>query len=820
MTTTETTPAAGKTMLLPVDGMTCASCAARIEKVLARQEGVIRAEVNYGNASATVDYDPAALDPADVVEAIRRTGYEVPDVTTDLPVAGMSCAACAARIEKVLGRIDGVIEPQVNYGSASARIRHLPQVSRQELVDAVGRAGFSVPSAESPEQQVDDQAERQAAEAAALTRRLVVSALLSALVFVGSMPALFPFVADIPARPLWLLLLATPVQFWAGWPFYKAAWAAARHGGTDMNTLVVVGTSAAYGYSTVATLAPGLIPGGVGHVYFDTAAMIITLILLGRTLEARAKGHTSDAIRGLMNLAPKMATVIRDGVESQVPLEQVVAGDLLLVRPGQQVPVDGAVVEGRSTVDESMLTGESLPVAKGPDDTVVGGTLNKTGAFRFSATRVGRDTALAHIIEMVRRAQGSKAPIQRLADRVAGIFVPVVLALAAITFGVWYLAGPEPAFSHALTACVAVLIIACPCSLGLATPTAIMVGTGRGAEFGVLIKGGETLENAHRVTTVVFDKTGTLTTGVPTVTDLVVVSGNEAELLALAAAVEAASEHPLGQAVVAAARDRGLDLPAVDAFDAVSGKGVSATVAGEAVHIGNRRLLAEAGIDTTESDTRLKALAEAGKTPILVARAGWLVGLIAVADPVKPEAEQAVRALHHMGLEVAMITGDHRDTAQAVASAIGIDRVLAEVLPQDKAREVERLQGEGNVVAMVGDGINDAPALALADIGIALGTGTDVAMEAADVTLLRGDLSGVVTAIELSRRTMRTIRQNLFWAFGYNSAGIPIAAGVLYPFTGLLLSPVIAALAMAFSSVSVVTNSLRLKRFTPPSGTR
>jgi Cu+-exporting ATPase len=810
-------PPAGANVRLPVSGMTCAACAARIEKVLGRVEGVASAAVNFGTSEATVAYDPARLAPSDLVAAIHGAGYAVPVTTTDLPIAGMTCASCAARIEKVLAKQPGVIGAEVNFGSASARVRHLGTVHRADLGKAVASAGYTVPDAGEPEAEVDALEAERVKEQAAYTRRLAVAAVLSGVVFAGSMTALFPALDAVPGRLFWLMALATPVQFWAGWPFYRAAWAAARHGGTDMNTLVAVGTTAAYGYSAVGVLWPAAlaIGGQRPEVYFDTSAVIITLILLGRTLEARAKGRTSEAIRRLMGLAPRLATVLRDGGELHVPLDQVKVGDVILVRPGEKVPVDGTVNDGHSTVDEGMLTGEGIPVEKRAGDAVIGGTLNKTGTFRFTATRVGRETALAQIIEMVRRAQGSKAPIQRVADRVAGIFVPVVLGLAATTFAAWLALGPPPALTHALVAAVAVLIIACPCSLGLATPTAIMVGTGRGAELGVLIKGGETLEGAHRITTVLFDKTGTLTHGRPEVTDVVVRGAGEGDLLQLAASVEHASEHPLAQAVTAAARSAGLKLLPVEAFQALPGRGVEATVQGARVLLGNARLMREQGVALGWALEVLLRLADEGKTPVVVAREKAVLGLVAVQDTPKPEAHDAVAALHARGLKVAMITGDHGATAVAVARALGIETVLADVLPGDKAAEVARLQAAGEVVAMVGDGINDAPALARADVGIALGTGTDVAMETADVTLLRGDLNGVVTAIDLSRRTMRTIRQNLFWAFGYNTAGIPVAAGVLYPFTGLLLSPMLAALAMAFSSVSVVTNSLRLRRFSP-----
>jgi Cu+-exporting ATPase len=662
-----------------------------------------------------------------------------------------------------------------------------------------------------------------------------------------------------------LLLLATPVQFWAGARFYRGAWAALRHRTSDMNTLIAVGTSAAYGYSVAMTLAPSyfLARGFAPAVYFDTSAVIITLILFGRLLEATARGRTSEAIKRLMGLQAKTARVVRDGREVDVPVESVEIGDLVVVRPGEKIPVDGVVRQGASAVDESMLTGESLPVEKRPGDEVVGATLNRTGTFRFQATKVGRDTVLAQIIRLVEEAQGSKAPIQRLADYVASIFVPVVLGLAVLTFAVWALLGPEPALLFALLNFVGVLIIACPCALGLATPTAIMVGTGKGAEHGILIRSGESLETAQRIQTVVFDKTGTLTRGLPEVTDIeprgesrepraetqvpsasrepraasrednphaalrtpesvphpgpLPRGGGEGaeELLRLAAALERGSEHPLGEAIVRAAEAAGVAPEGAEDFEAVPGHGVRGKVSGRAVVLGNARLMREAGVDVGALAARAEALAAEGKTPVYVAADGAALGLLAVADTLKPESVEAVRALAGMGLEVVMLTGDNRRTAEAVARAAGIRRVLAEVLPEQKAQEVKRLQAEGRVVAMVGDGINDAPALAQADVGIAIGTGTDVAMEASDITLIRDDLRAVVTAIRLSQRTLRTIKQNLFWAFIYNVLGIPIAAGVLYPVTGMLLDPMLASAAMALSSVSVVSNSLRLRRFRP-----
>ena len=629
----------------------------------------------------------------------------------------------------------------------------------------------------------------------------------------------------------WLqLVLTTLVVFYCGAQFYRGAWAAFRHRAADMNTLIATGTGAAYLYSVAATIAPGFfaqaVGGGTHHaeaglvpVYFEAASVIIALILLGRMLESRAKGRTGEAIRRLIGLQAKTARVVRDGDEQDIPVEDVLPGDLVVVRPGEKIPVDGLVEAGVSSVDESMLTGESLPVEKKPGQEVFGATLNKTGSFRFRATKVGRDTALQQIVRLVQEAQGAKAPIARLADVVSGIFTPIVLCIAIATFAVWFVAAPtEVRFTTALVNFVSVLIIACPCALGLATPTAIMVGTGRGAEYGVLIKGGEALEMAHKLQIIVLDKTGTITRGEPAVTDVLAQPGTpEDELLRLAASAERGSEHPLGEAIVQAARDRGLVLPDPTSFQAVAGHGIDVTLEGRQLVLGNAKLMCDRQIPIQENVlSRAEALAAEGKTPMFVAVSGRLAGIIAVADPVKDESRSAVKAMQDMGLEVVMMTGDNRRTAEAVARQVGVERVFAEILPEGKAEQIRQLQRERKIVGMVGDGINDAPALAQADVGIAIGTGTDVAMEASDVTLIRGDLRGVTTAIALSHATIRTIRQNLFWAFIYNVIGIPVAAGLLYPLFGWLLSPIFASAAMSFSSVSVVANSLRLRRFRPP----
>ena len=744
-----------------------------------------------------------------------------------IPVVGMTCASCVGRVERAVEKVPGVLDVTVNLGTEKSTVEYLAgEVDVGTLERAIEGAGYGVVREE--ETSVEDAHER---EYRKLEGNFLLAVALTALILIGSLPQMLGLAVPVSMTLLnfGLLALATPVQFWAGWRFYEGAWAALRHGQANMNTLVALGTSAAYLYSAVATLAPGLLAGRA-DVYFDTSSLIITLVLLGRLLEARTKGRTNEAIKKLAGLQARTARVVRGqgpGEDVDVPVEEVEVGDLLLVRPGEKVPVDGVVLAGESAVDESMITGESIPVSKREGDEVIGATVNKTGSFRFRATKVGSETALAQIIRMVEQAQGSKAPIQRLADRISAIFVPVVILIATMTFFVWLWLGPEPAFTHALLNFVAVLIIACPCAMGLATPTSIMVGTGKGAQRGILVKGGEALEEAHKLTTVVLDKTGTLTRGEPRLTDVIPLDGLSGdELLVVAAAAERRSEHPLGEAIVAGAMDRGLDVPEPETFDAPTGRGVRATVCGKTVLVGSRKLMDESGVPEDGLASRFEELTASGKTPMFVAVDGEVAGLVAVADVVREESKEAVDLLRRMGLEVVMLTGDNGRTAESVAGELGIERVLAEVVPEDKEKEIRKLQVEGKVVAMVGDGINDAPALASADVGVAIGTGTDVAMEAADLTLISGDVRGVARAIRLSKATMQNIKQNLFWAFAYNVALIPVAAGILYPlfaggtvpealrpFLGEygFLNPVLAAAAMALSSVTVVSNALRLR---------
>jgi len=738
---------------IPIEGMSCASCVAKIEQGLRDVPGVIRASVNLATEKATVAYQPGVATPDMIHEAIRGLGYQ-PMMPTEVPLT--------------------------------------PSLSLQ------GRGS--------------DAKEHKQAAYRVLRRKFWVSAALTVPVMLLSMSEHLGLPLSY-AMSCWLqLLLTTPIQFWAGRQFYQGAWAVARRGTTDMNTLIAVGATAAYGYSAAATLAPGFFTaaGAVPQVYFDSSAAIITLILLGRLLEARAKGRTSDALTRLIGLQAKQARVIRDGYERDIPIEEVRVGDVVVVRPGEKIPVDGVILEGHSSLNEAMLTGEAMPVEKGPGDRVIGATLNDTGSVRFTATQVGADTALARIVQLVEEAQGSKPPIARLADQVASVFVPIVIGVALLTFGLWFAFGPAPAFAPALLNFVAVLIIACPCALGLATPTSIMVGIGRGAEHGILIRSGEALEQARALTTIVLDKTGTLTTGQPAVAEIVLLRDgwSRETLLLYAASAEQGSEHPIGAAIVKAARAANLALETAKDFAAVPGHGIRATVKGETVRVGNLRLMETEGLSVAGLEAEIARLAEAGLTPMCVAVGASVVGVVAVADQVKAHAREAVAALQALGLDVVMLTGDNPRTAAAVAKTVGIERVLAEVLPEEKAREVKRLQSEGQVVAMVGDGINDAPALAQADVGIAIGAGADVALEAADITLVGGDLRSVSTAIALSRATMRNIKQNLFWAFVYNLVLIPAAA------LGWL-NPILAAGAMGASSVSVVGNALRLRGFTP-----
>ncbi len=772
---------AGK-VTIPVSGMTCAACSSRIQRRLSGTPGVTEASVNLMLRNAVVEFDPAAITPEQLVETIRETGYGAELASPDRTAFAEQEAQDRAQEEEFQ-------ELRVKAGLSFVAALIAMLASMPLMAFGMHAGGL-------------DLVERAMMP---LSRRLVTVA---------------PWLYGIDANVLRgsLLVLTLGVMLWAGRHFYTRAWAAFRHHSADMNTLIAVGTGAAFVYSVVATVAPGvfLSRGLAPDVYYEAVIFIIALILMGNAFEARAKRQTSAALRALANLQPKTARVLRGESEVELPIEEVIHGDVILVRPGERIPVDGEIVSGSSAVDESMLTGESLPVEKKPDDRVIGGTINRTGAFRYRATNLGADSVLAQIVKLMRDAQGSRAPVQRLADRISGIFVPVVLSLAVLTFVVWFVAAESAPLIPAFAAAVAVLIIACPCAMGLAVPTAVMVSTGRGAQHGILIKGGEALQRARDVGVVVLDKTGTVTEGRPAVTDLVLSAGaapswSEASLLRIVASLEASSEHPLADALVRHARMGGLELMQAEGFEAVTGRGALGVVDGHALAVGNERLMTDYAIDVAPLRATVEGLAEQGRTPMYAAVDGALVGAIAVADPIKETSRTAIARLHRMGLEVVMLTGDNRRTAEAVAREAGIDRVVAEVLPDGKVAEVKRLQAEGKVVAMVGDGINDAPALAQADVGVAIGTGTDIAMEASDITLMRGDLLGVASAIQLSRSTMRTMKQNLFWAFIYNVIGIPIAAGVLYPAFGILLSPILASAAMAFSSVSVVTNSLRLR---------
>ncbi|MFZ0391237.1 MAG: heavy metal translocating P-type ATPase, partial [Calditrichia bacterium] len=741
---------------IPVEGMSCAACAVRVEKALQKVQGVSQAAVNYANHQAVVQFNPREATPAELTAAIRNAGYEVQTATARVGIRGMSCAACVNRVEKGLKKLPGVMEAAINLGLEEATVTFIPgMVTVPEMKKAVADSGYEAVELEGDSLQ-DQEKSRQKADYRRLKQKFLFAAGFSALVLLLSLGDMLNFLQSIPRQVQWILLflLTSPVIFYSGAHFYRGAWNSFKHHAADMNTLIAVGTGSAYLYSTLATFFPFLFPAGLRHVYFDTAAVIITLILMGRLLEARAKGRTSDAIRRLMGLQPKTARVVRNGQENDIPISEVQVGDLIIVRPGEKIPVDGTVQEGHSAVDEAMITGESIPVEKQPGDSVIGATVNKTGSFRFVASRVGRDTMLSQIVQLVQQAQGSKAPIQRLADVIAGYFVPVVLIISVITFVLWYNLGPAPHLTYALLTFVTVLIIACPCALGLATPTSIMVGTGKGAELGILIKNAEALETAHKLTAVLLDKTGTVSVGEPVVTDIYPSDGyDKNKLLKLAASLENGSEHPLGEAVVRRAADENITTGKVDHFQAIPGHGVSGHMDGAVLFFGNRRLMEREHIEINSLSEQLEQIAEAGKTPMILAMNNQAIGIIAVADPLKPDSAAAVARLKKLGLKVFMVTGDHQRTARAIAHQVGVDEVYAEVLPDQKSDYVKKLQQQGHVVGMVGDGINDAPALAQADVGIAIGTGTDVAMEASDLTLIQGKLSGVPLAIELSNAT-------------------------------------------------------------------
>jgi len=809
-------------MRLHVTGMTCTTCAATVEKALAEKQGIEQAQVNFASETASVEYDPEKIDLAAIKDSISQVGYGTATRKSIFPVRGMTCASCVARVEEALKSVPGVVTVSVNLASEKATVEYIEGTEIADLRRVVKDAGYEMGAEAETLEDVTTASQR---EIKAVMSRFIVAVALAAVIMA------LMWVPAFTGKLYLLWVLATPVQFWAGLRFYRGAWGALRHKTADMNTLIAVGTSAAYFYSVVAVLFPTIFTAGglEAHVYFDTSAMIIALILLGRFLEARARGQTSAAIKRLIGLQPKTALVMRDGKEIEIPVEDVQVSDLILVRPGERVPVDGIVRQGQTSIDESMVTGESIPVEKVEGDEVIGATINKMGSFQFEATRIGKDTTLSRIVRLVEEAQGSKAPIQRLADVIASYFVPVVIGIAIITFIIWFFVGPPPALTFAFLNFIAVLIIACPCALGLATPTAIMVGTGKGAEQGILIRSAEALERFYKIDTLLLDKTGTLTEGTPEVIDIIAVSPHsQEEVLVLAAAVEHDSEHPLGRAVIKAALEKELKISPATDFKAIPGHGAEAVFAGKKLLLGNLKLIKDRGISLNRLDKEADELWMKGRTVMFLGVDGEVAGIIGLADTLKPNAKAVVASVRRMGIEVGMLTGDNRRTAEAIAREAGIERVLAEVLPENKSAEVKKLQDEGKVVAMVGDGINDAPALAQSDVGVAIGTGTDVAMETGDITLIGGDLGGIAAAISLSRRTMRTIKQNLFWAFAYNTALIPVAAGILYLVFGStgvpsglnfflgnygFLNPILAAAAMAASSITVVSNSLRLRGF-------
>lgn len=794
-----------------------------IRSALEKTTGVERVIVNFIKGIVSVTYDPKVIQIMGLVKAIKKGGYQVGGAQKRIGIENIRCASCVGFIEIELKATSGVLNASVNLATQEATVDYLPeQTTLSTLNAAIESWGYKTRTAMS-EEPVDQQQAAHEKEYQRLMRRFWFAAAVSIPVLITAYPKFLPIVRDWSMATLrlsWGLaaLLTLPVLFWSGSDFFTGAWAALKHRAANMNTLISLGTGAAWLYSAAVITFPGIFPEGTSEPFFDVVSVVIALVVLGQALELRVKGRTSEAIKKLIGLQAKTARIIRNGEEIDIPVEEVLVGDVVQVRPGEKIPVDGILLEGSSAVDESMLTGESLPVSKKPGDEVIGATLNKTGAFKFRTTKVGKDTALAQIVKMVQDAQNSKAPIARLADTISGFFVPIVMILAVLTFVIWFDFGPQPQLVYGLVTAVSVLIIACPCALGLATPMSLMVGIGKGAENGILIRSGEALQSAQAIKTVVLDKTGTITKGKPELTDIVLSTPNSItseELIRLAASVESVSEHPLAEAIVEGAKVKGLPLGKPEAFEAIPGHGVIATVDGHQVVLGNLKMMKRQNIDLGDLEAKSETLANDGKTPMFAAVDNKAAGIIAVADTVKEDSKEAIAALHQMGIEVVMITGDNRRTAEAIARQVGVDRVLAEVLPEDKAHNVHLLQAEGKKVAMVGDGINDAPALAQADVGLAIGTGTDVAIEASDITLIKGSLKGVVTAIEVSRATMRNIKQNLVGAFIYNTLGVPIAMGALFPFFGLLLSPLLAGAAMAFSSVTVVSNANRLRSFHP-----
>ncbi len=826
---------AGERVDLPITGMTCAACANRIEKKLNKQAGVETASVNFATARATVSYDPNKTGVADLIQTVKDVGYDTAGTQKIEFVVDDSArpSGSGAQLENHLSKLRGVVKVDFNLATMAVNVEYLPNTAHTKAIRAgIEDFGYRVREVSGSGETAEDSIEAaHVAEYNDLKRKFWIAAVLSLPVLVIAMSHGAIELLNFSGVNWLQLALTVPVVFYCGAQFYRGAWAAFRHRAADMNTLIATGTGAAFIYSILATVFPNFfaaanqtmnMPGMETMpnvpVYFEAASVIIALILLGRMMESRAKGQTGAAIKKLVGLQAKTATVIRNGQEIEIETEAVVPGDIVTVRPGEQIPVDGILVEGSSAVDESMLTGESLPVEKKTGDDIFGATINKTGFFKFRATKVGKDTALQQIVRLVQDAQGSKPPIAKLADVISGIFTPIVICIAIATFVIWFVAAPvDTRFTFALVSFVSVLIIACPCALGLATPTAIMVGTGKGAENGILIKGGDSLETAHKLDTIVLDKTGTITKGEPSLTDVIASEEfAENDFLKIVASAENKSEHPLAAAIVRGAASRNLTFETVENFNALEGRGITATVAGKDLLLGNLRLMNERKIELNGAQNTVEKLASEGKTPMFAAIDNKFAGIVAVADTIKPESKDAIRALQNLGLEVVMMTGDNKRTAEAVANQVGIKRVLAEVLPEGKASEIKRLQVENKLVGMVGDGINDAPALAQADVGIAIGTGTDVAIEASDITLIKGDLRGVVTAIALSKATIKAVKQNLFWAFIYNVIGIPIAAGLLYPFFGILLSPILASAAMSLSSVSVVANSLRLRSFNEP----